>query len=97
MGASGALSPMRKNRIPAADRVANRLAKLETRLASSRGPSGGDNPYWRCLGCGITDPARDIRGGHYKSCRYAGLEAEIRFWRAHLDRLRNPESTGAVS
>ncbi len=35
-------------------------------------PIGGDNPYWRCISCGRSDP--EINGsleGHLASCQWA--------------------------
>lgn len=75
---------MKSNRIPAATRLRNHIAKLEARQEGSRGRKRG-NPYLFCKGCGKHDPEIHREGGsHGKRCPYAGLDREIAHYRALL-------------
>lgn len=44
---------------------------------------GGGNPYWKCNGCGQTDPQVSIEG-HRKGCPLEGYRAEIRHYKKLL-------------
>lgn len=74
---------MRANHRPRAERLRARIYNLEIKLANPTSPMGGGNPYWKCNGCGQTDPQVSIEG-HRKGCPLEGYRAEIRHYKKLL-------------
>lgn len=76
---------MKANRIPQRKRIENHIGVLSDREDAYREPIGGGNPYWRCKGCGISDPYLSIEGGHRKHCPVKGLAKEIAYYKSLLE------------
>lgn len=76
---------MKSNHTPAADRLKQRISRLEARASSSHVPSHSKgNPYWMCRYCHIHDPELSIQDGrHFSGCPMQGIQKEI----AHYKRL----------
>ncbi len=79
---------MRSNHVPRAERLQQRINRLELKRESSRdtmnsitGSEG--NPYWGCTDCQRADPQLTSMG-HGTWCSFKGLKKEIAHYRELL-------------
>lgn len=75
---------MRRNRIPASERLNRRLDALYRKREDARHHPPGSNPYWACRHCGIRDPQLSIDGRHFKGCPMQGVDREIAHYKTLL-------------
>jgi hypothetical protein len=79
---------MQANHVPRRERLISKIRKLEHRLEASREKPYANNPYWRCVECGIYDPQRSVNEGrHHRGCSIEGLDRQI----VHYRRLLSEE------
>jgi len=78
---------MKKNRIPAKERIKQRIMLLENRIEATHVPIGDGNPYYRCSECGISDPQLSVQGKHWKNCPIKGIDKQILYYKFLLEEL----------
>lgn len=75
---------MKSNNLSRNIRIKNRINKLHSKKQALEPiPYGKPNPYYKCASC-ERSMVEVSYAGHYKGCKYVGLEKEIEYWTKEL-------------